>query len=192
MRLTKWIVCAGMLVFTGCHGMTIKPMPERLPEEEQSRWDEAWGNFAEAAPNISREELLDVLLFRQAWHVGVDTLEMRSVKFIGPYMIVMETSYDRSRPDDDAFIVTFINAGGFTVRTERYGANEIGAAIDTFTAHIETSDDETPEEAAKRAALRVEQSRRNARMIELFPIIGADREAESDESGDSGPLDTAP
>ena len=170
MCLTRWMVCAGLMVFAGCHGMTIKPMPERMNEQAQSNWDEAWRHFAASQPNILREEILDVMLVRQAWHVGVDTLEMRSMKRIGSHKIVMETTYDRSRPDDDAFTITFLDVYNRPVRTERYSAEELSKALDSLLILESLSAGADEAAVARHHEAVMERDRRSARVHELFPI----------------------
>lgn len=166
-------VCYGLCVFllvAGCSG--IVPMPDRLGDVRQNKLDDGWSRVASGEAGIDREYLLDIIIVTNAWHVGVDRLDLRVERSAGAGTVVMETHYDRRTPEADRFVVTFHDAAGRPIRSETYSrealvdAARVSLASGSNCSSVPTSnEDESPEQAAIREALRA----RLARVRQLFP-----------------------
>ncbi|MCA9244117.1 MAG: hypothetical protein KDA32_09195 [Phycisphaerales bacterium] len=103
-------------------------------------------------PDISREELLDAILLRQAWRLGVDSLRFRSEKHVGDHTVVMQCDFDQADPASDRFTITFLEKGGTVSRHEEYHPDEIDAAIELYTPTHGAPREEAQVRAAEREA----------------------------------------
>lgn len=181
-RLVTMAVALAFL--PGCSFLDGKPMPERLSEEAQARCDYGWEYFVANQPVVEHATLLDTMLMRQVWHRGVDRLYLRSEKQAGDVLVVMETRFERIRPDGDDFSVTLFDTSGRTLRAERFTRQEIEAAIELVgTPSVEdVLPDETPEEYEARMARLAELQARMQRVHEVFPLPPDPNDDDSNEA----------
>jgi len=168
---------AGLLVIaatltTGCAVFGIKPIPVRLSEEDQAHWDVAWEHMVSLGDEVDHTTLLDVLLWKEVWHAGVDHFYLRSEKLVGDVHVVMETRFDRTLPDEDVFIVTFYDLDGRLLRQDYFAPPEMDEAIALYQTPDEDEhvSDETPEQREVRMLRLVEREARMRRLAEVFPL----------------------
>ncbi len=167
-RLT--LTAATLVILTGCEAsLGTRPIPQRLTADRQQAYEHGWSHLAANERDVTREELLDAILLRQAWQQGVDVFEMRSEKKVGAMRIVIETSYHRDDPNSDAVRVAFYDGGPEPFRTEHYPSSEVDAAIDLYLTANFKPEDETPLQAAAREARQAELEYRLRRAIAVFP-----------------------
>lgn len=112
------------LFVVGC-GPLSQPIPERLDPENQKAVDAAWNRALTPAGQHDRQTWLDVFVTRYAHEVGVDRLSFRSEKDLTNGKAVMEVLYDRTKPDDDRFVVTVYDAAGKVLRAERFTREDV-------------------------------------------------------------------
>lgn len=112
------ILMAGLLMASAGCGPLSQPMVVRLPPEKQAEADSAWQNMFDPPDRLDRTLLLDVLIANQYYQMGVDRLAMTSEKDIPSGRIVMAVSYDRHKPEYDAFAITYYGHGGRQMRRE--------------------------------------------------------------------------
>lgn len=172
---------------TGCHGLSTKPMPERLSDEQQREYDYGWDQLVAQRSAAERETLLDALLLSQAWHAGVDRFQLVAEKDIGDITVVMESTFLRELPDEDTFTVTFLNPSGAVLRSETYAGVELDAAVSAYLVDDEPDlqEGETLEQYADRMRRVAERDRRVAAARALFP---APPEAAEDTSSMEPPV----
>lgn len=123
-------------------------------------------------PQVNRREMLDAILISQAWHQGVDVLELRSVKRVSSMFVVMETQFNRERPEDDAFIVSYIDQSSRLHRVEKYSRDDLGDLFNLMNSTGLSGDqtaDETEEQYIERLKRMDEWEARMARVREVFP-----------------------
>lgn len=162
----------GVLGFlTGCMPtFGVVPMSERLDAERQQRYDYGWDHFVPLAPGAERSAILDTILLTQGWHTSVDRLYLISEKQVGGVVVVMQTRFDRSRPDEDVFSVTLYDQQRDVVlRLEEFTSDEIDEAVALYQTPEGDIENETPEERAERLARVEEKNARLRRVEELFP-----------------------
>jgi hypothetical protein len=133
-------------------------MPARLDPEAQKDIDAAW----DAA-----------LVGTQAYQAGADALTLRSEKRFAGGRVVMEVAFDRTKPDDDRFVVTVLDPAGAVARQERYSRADVEqTARELFdrTDNAPARPDDPPEVVRRRAAAEA----RWKQIGELFPVRPAD------------------
>ena len=156
------LVIAASVVLPGCIGWGVKPMPQRLNEEGQARYEYGWNHLVSLGTEVDRATLLDTMLVRGAWIAGVDQVYFRAEKQVGVVRVVMETNFERTLADGDVFQVTFYDAQGQILRQEVFTGAEIDAAMDLLTSPLsETSEQPDPRDAERRGRLQ--------RVAEVFP-----------------------
>lgn len=115
------------------------PIPPRLNPEAQKSIDEGWNRALTPHDLLSHQELLDMLIGMQVYHVGIDTLTFRAEKRFSGGMVLMEAAYDKNRPDDDRFVVTVLDQSGKVLRSDRYSRQEIDQTYsDLFGVRLDT------------------------------------------------------
>jgi hypothetical protein len=158
-------------LLTGCNApFGIVPMPQRLDPGQQQRYEYGWDHFVQLAPTVERGAILDTLLFSQGWYTGVDRLYLVSEKQVGDVVVIMQSRFDRSRPDEDLFSVTFYDQKrDVVVRLEEFTPGEMQEAYDLYLTPEGESECESPEARAERMARLEEKNARLRRVEELFP-----------------------
>lgn len=158
----RWMALAvASAALAGC-GPLSQPLPVPLDAAMQSSLDGAWESLLSPVDRASAEELLDVIVSCSAYQLGVDRFDFRSEKKLSKddaSRVVMESHFDRDRPDGDRFTVTIIDRAGAIVRREEYTRTD----LDLLRAP-------GPSDQEKWAA-------RQARIAELFPLgppLGSD------------------
>lgn len=175
------LLVLGCFLLSGCALFGVKPLPQRLSEEGQQRCDYGWRHFVAQCNDVEHTAVLDALLLTQAWHAGVDRLYLRSEKQVGDVLVVMETTFERDLPDDDAFSVTFYDVNGEVLRQERFTSAEIDAAIALYQTSEGEIENETPEEHEARLVRLAERNARLQRASEVFPAPPEEAEAAGPE-----------
>ena len=104
------------------------PMPPRLEADEQKKIDDAWENALTPVDHLDRQTTLDTLLVAQAFQAGVDKLTFHSEKKFSGGVVVMEIHFDRTKPNDDRFVVTVRDVGGKELRHLVYNRTEVESA----------------------------------------------------------------
>ncbi len=112
------------LALSGC-GPLQAPMPARLSDESQQSVNESWDRALSPVERFNNQALLDVLIYTQAYQLGVDKLEFRSEKSFAGGAVVMEIRFDRLAPERDRFTVTVQDRLGNVLRQEQYGREQI-------------------------------------------------------------------
>lgn len=154
---------------TGCGTFGVKPIPVRLGEAGQQRYEYGWEHLVALGPEVDRTALLDTLLMGQVWHMGVDRLHLRSEKQVGDVRVVMETQFDRALPEEDMFAVTFYDAQGRIERREIFTPAEFDDALALYQSPTEDVENETTAEREQRLARLAELQSRLGRVSEVFP-----------------------
>ncbi len=170
--MTGYARCTFSLALLGlcaCHGPLSTPMVQRLDDEQQARVDDAWHNLLWDVQQHDRALLLDVLMFRQFYQRGVDTLEMTSTKRVGDRLVVLRVVYDHAVPEDDAFTVTVYDAHDEVLRDEHYTREDVDEAIEfrTVCASAQTTIREL--EQRDPATLGTEERERLADAYAIMP-----------------------
>src|SRR5215217_3413535 len=98
------IVCSGLAMAAAC-GPLSAPLPRRLTPDRQQDVDEAWDRALSPVTKYDRVTWLDVLIVRQPYEVGVDKFEFKSEKRFSGGVVEMESRFDRTKPDEDLFVV---------------------------------------------------------------------------------------
>src|SRR3954469_6611639 len=114
-----------LLAFVPGCGPLATPAVRRLDAEEQARVDDSWDNMLAPPRRLDREVLLDTIVAFQLHQSGVDRLHMHSEKDFPGGVVLMDVTFDRTRPDNDAFWVTVHDGRGRMLRCERYAAQDI-------------------------------------------------------------------
>ncbi len=169
----SWIALF-LSTLAGCNGLGVKPMPERLGEEEQLVQDDGWAHLLLLGDEVDRQALMDAVLMKQLWHRGVDTLRMVSERQVDDVLIVMESRFDRASPDGDEFVITFYDAAGMPFRMESYSGDELNAAMALYMSGFRQPPDGgdadlSPGELEQHELARLELESRLARVEEIFP-----------------------
>ncbi|HEY2783673.1 MAG TPA: hypothetical protein VGJ05_01750 [Fimbriiglobus sp.] len=133
MRATDFLVFGAVVLFavTGCGPMT-SPMPVRLSVDEQENINNAWDKALTPIGKLDRQAVLDLMVLRYAFEVGVDKLDFRSEKLFKGGKVVMMIAFDRAKPELDRFDFTVFDEAGKEVRTERYSRDDIELANRVF------------------------------------------------------------
>lgn len=173
-RNTGWIALFLSSLAAGCNGLGVKPMPDRLGEEQQLVQDYGWAHLLLLGDEVDRQALMDAVLMKQLWHRGVDSLRMVSERQVDDVLIVMESRFDRASPDGDEFVITFYDAAGMPFRAERYSGDELDAAMALYMSGFShppdgSDGDLSPGELDQQELARLELESRLARMEEIFP-----------------------
>jgi hypothetical protein len=154
------------LAVVGCGPMKT-PLPARLDDETQKKFDESWNRAFDPTDRLGHDDLLDAMVGTQAYQLGVDTFALRAEKRITGGKVVMEVAFDRTRPGDDRFEVSVHDDAGKRVRSERYSRQEIDAAYDVLFA-VPPEDPNAPDPPAV-AARRAAHKARWEKINSLFP-----------------------
>lgn len=153
----------------GCIGQFV-PIPERLSDEQQVKLTRSWDHMVSMGDEVDWTTLADAVMLHRLWHVGVDALELRSVKNVPTGQVVMETHFDRSKPDEDSFTVTYLDTRGQAYRSTSYSASELRSLADDYlVSDRDKIPEETDEAYADRMARVSEMNARRARVQEVFP-----------------------
>ena len=113
-----------VLLAAGC-GPLDRPMPARLDDNTQKEVNAAWDAALAPVGKYDRRRWLDALVGTQLYQFGVDTLSFRSEKAFAGGRVVMEVSFDRSKPADDRLTLTVLDPTGKPVRREVYSRAEV-------------------------------------------------------------------
>ncbi len=171
-----------LLALTGCSSLGVKPMPDRLNDEQQAQIDAGWEHFIDQLAAHERQELLDAILLRKAWEAGVDRLALSSEKRVGDKTVFMETRVDRDHPEGDTFRVLVIDSDGALLQAESFTRADIDEAIALYLHGQDLPPDAAPEQAAAQRARSAERSARIAAAQRCFPLP-----AEAQEPNDAQP-----
>jgi hypothetical protein len=119
------LMTAGILSAVGCNPIGPKPMVERLSDEDQRAVTESWNKALDPVDKLDRKAFLDILVYAQAYQVGVDRLNLRSEKSFSGGVVVMEVHFDRAKPAEDRFEVTIRDHAGKELRRVVYSRQEV-------------------------------------------------------------------
>jgi len=119
------LLAAGVLSAVGCNPIGPKPMVDRLSDDDQRAVTESWNRALEPVNKLDRQALLDVLIYAQAYQVGVDRLSLRSEKAYAGGNVVMEVHFDRAKPAEDRFEVTVRDQAGNELRRVVYTRDDV-------------------------------------------------------------------
>lgn len=170
-----------VIVNVGCMGDFV-PIPERLSDERQVKLTQSWDQMVSRGEEVDWTTLADVVMLHRLWHVGVDELEFRSVKYVPSGQVVMETHFNRSKPDEDVFTVSYVDARGQTYRSTSYSADEMRKLASIyFVNDNDKVPEETDEAHAERMARVAEMNARRARVQEVFSTPEEEAEQSQDE-----------
>lgn len=145
------LACALAAAVAGCGPMP-SPLPQRFDDDGQKRVDRCWDRAFSPPDRFDHHELLDFMVGTQAFQLGVETFSLRAEKRLAAGAVVMEVSFDRSRPDDDRFSVTVLDRGGKVLRADRYARPEVDAAYKALSGNPGAPPD--PARAASWARIR--------------------------------------
>jgi hypothetical protein len=110
-------------------------MPARLNDDQQTQIDASWNTALTPVFKLDRQAVMDLMVLRYAFELGVDRLELKSEKDLGSGKAVMEIHIDRAKPGDDRFDFYVLNKAGAEVRRERYSRAEVEATAQAFHDH---------------------------------------------------------
>jgi len=129
-------LCGAALVLSvvGCGPLTT-PMPARLNDDQQKQIDASWNAALTPVFKLDRRAVMDLMVLRYAFELGVDRLELKSEKDLASGKAVMEIHIDRTKPGDDRFDFYVLNKAGAEVRRERYTRAEVEATAQAFHDH---------------------------------------------------------
>jgi hypothetical protein len=118
-------LAATIFILAGCNPIGPKPMVDRLSDEDHKAITESWNKALTPPDKLDRQAFLDVLIYTQAYQVGVDRLTFRSEKAYSDGTVVMEIHFDRAKPGDDRFEVTIRDKAGKEMRHLVYNRKEV-------------------------------------------------------------------
>jgi hypothetical protein len=104
-------------------------MVQRLNPAEQQQVDAMWDNMLSPPDRLDSQTLLDCLVVYQLHHLGVDELHLKSVKQTPEGKAIMTIEYDRERPADDRLTYRLVSRWGWTIRKERWSANQVAKVV---------------------------------------------------------------
>jgi hypothetical protein len=169
MRRVVAVAMLALVLLCGCRGLGVKPMPDRLGDDEQQAQDYGWQQLVARGATVDRQTLLDVVLLHQLYHVGVDHLYLVSERQVGKVRVVMESQFERQHPEADTFVVRFLDDHEQMLRQDVFTSDELDAAVALYmTAEGESEGETAPERAARQARVREKQARLKA-AEEAFP-----------------------
>jgi hypothetical protein len=165
------LLAAGILSAVGCNPMGPKPMVDRLSDDDQRAVTESWNRALEPVNKLDRQALLDVLVYAQAYQVGVDRLSLRSEKVYSGGTVVMEVHFDRAKPAEDRFEVTVRDQAGKELRRVVYSRDEVeGTFKDLYDPKLANNPGPNePPLPADQAKKREDVQKRLKAIEELFP-----------------------
>jgi hypothetical protein len=152
------------------------PMPPRLDAENQKAIDGAWNKALTPVGKLDRQSVLDLMVLRYAFEVGVDKLHFRSEKRFDGGTVVMTIAFDRAKPAEDTFDVVVLDKAGREVRTEHYTRADIERATEAFhhrSGDLQKKKDQGTATAAERQELAAIEARVTAVNDAYPPIQGA-------------------
>ena len=126
-------ITATIFVIAGCNPIGPKPMADRLSEEDQKAINESWEKVLQPPDKLDRQAFLDLLVYAQAYQVGVDRLTYRSEKSYSGGTVVMEIHFDRAKPAEDRFEVTVRDKSGKELRHLVYTRQEVETTFSDLT-----------------------------------------------------------
>jgi hypothetical protein len=120
------VFCICCMSTSGCNelGLTEKPAGRRLAPEEHSALDGVWNERLRPL-DVGRDELLRTIMTYGLYEFGVDKLELTTTKLARGFAVRMEIVFDRVKPEQDEFTVTYQDEQGHPIRTERYSGAEV-------------------------------------------------------------------
>lgn len=159
MFLLSVLTALGAFSISGC-GPLDRPMPARLDDEGQKEVDVAWNAALEPVGKYDRQRWLDTLVGTQAYQNGVDSLTFRSEKAFAGGRVVMEVLFDRTKPEEDRFVVTVLDKAGATIRQEKYNRADVEqTARELADRNSPPQPGDPPEVVQRRAALEARWNR---------------------------------
>ncbi|MCZ6698078.1 MAG: hypothetical protein O7D94_04010 [Planctomycetota bacterium] len=120
----RTLIISAVIATVGCGPLTA-PMVARLGPEQQAEADAAWQNMFDPPNRLDRTLLLDVLIKYQMYQSGVDRLSLTSEKDVSSGRVVMAVSYDRNKPEFDAFTMSYYGNDGRQIRREVYTREDV-------------------------------------------------------------------
>jgi hypothetical protein len=161
-------IAGAIFLVAGCGPVGPKPMAERLSDDDQKALDESWNKALAPVDKLDRQALLDVLVYTQAYQVGVDRLTFRSEKTYSGGTVVMEIVFDRAKPNDDKFEVRVLDKAGAELRRLVYSRQEVETTFAEL--HTEGKAARNPNTPAADDAKKREAVQKRLEAIEkLFP-----------------------
>ncbi len=162
------LACALAAVVVGCGPMQ-SPLPQRFDAENQKTIDESWDRAFTPVDRFDHQGLLDLMIGTQAYQFGVDMFSLRAEKHFAGGKVVMEVSFDRTKPDDDRFEVTVFDKEGKFVRLERFHRKEVEETYGALYVNLPPPIDANLPNQPKVAAPRAGHEARWNRIREIFP-----------------------
>jgi hypothetical protein len=165
------LLTAGVLSAVGCNPIGPKPMVDRLSDDDQRAVTESWNKALQPVDKLDRQAFLDILVYGQAYQVGVDRLNLRSEKTFSGGVVVMEVHFDRARPAEDRFEVTIRDQAGKELRRVVYSRQEVELTFkDLYDQNLAGNPGlNQPPLPADQARKREEVQRRLKAIEALFP-----------------------
>lgn len=167
MRASTPLLALILLMGTGCGQIIVAPMPVRLEAEQQQAMERGWAQFCAAGVDAERQVLLDAILARQAWHLGVDELTCKSEKSVGLHTVRMVARFDRTDPDSDRFEIRILGPFRIPLRSETFSRAEIEESCQTIGEQLLANTTASPEPPTPEELVRKE---RVALAEALFPV----------------------
>lgn len=164
-------ISAAIFAIAGCNPIGPKPMADRLSDEDQKSINESWEKVLQPPDKLDRQAFLDLLVYAQAYQVGVDHLTYRSEKVYSSGTVVMEIHFDRSRPTEDRFEVTVRDKAGKELRHLVYNRQEVEITFSDLTNQQFTKapGPNDPPPAPADAKKREDVQKRLAAIEQFFP-----------------------
>ncbi|MCC7292980.1 MAG: hypothetical protein IT449_13040 [Phycisphaerales bacterium] len=176
------------------------PMVARLGADDQAKLDRAWEHLIAHVTEADRTLLLDAMIVSQMYQIGVDQLDMVSVKRLPGGQVTMRVRFDRLRPEGDRFSFTYADARTRVLREESFEFGEVaeryaflygGASLKGGEPTTGATGEAVADvgDAREQAAREAEERRLavEARMTEIQRLLdpegAAEAEAESEEAG---------
>ncbi len=199
-----WSVTA-LGVIVGCGPLSM-PMVARLGADDQARVDRAWEHLTARVTEVDRTLLLDAMIASQMYQIGVDQLEMVSVKNLSGGQVTMRVNFNRLRPEDDRFTFAYVDARTRVRREESFEFGEVaeryaflygGEYGGAFLKDGEPTTGENGEVVADAAAAREQAAREaeahrlevEARMQEIQMLLDPEGAAEAEEDAEEAGIE---
>ena len=133
MRAVVLPACGAVLLLSlvGCGPLTT-PMPARLNDDQQKQIDASWNTALSPVNRLDRRAVMDLMVLRYAFEIGIDRLNLRSEKDFAGGKAIMEIHIDRAKPAEDRFEFKVLDQAGREVRSERYNRAEVEATARDF------------------------------------------------------------
>src|SRR5262245_63985807 len=115
------------------------PMAPRLADDQQKQIDASWNSALTPINKLDRQAVVDLMVLRYAFEVGVDRLKLNSEKDLAMGKALMAIHIDRSKPAADRFEFKVLDKTGRELRSERYTRAEVEATVRDFHDHGQLS-----------------------------------------------------